>query len=198
MALIEYDVYKQKLRDMEPELTKLSAALDIEAAKQEASRLEAETAMDGFWNDLARSQKVQMRLKQLQNKITRHEKLFSAWEDLVTLCEMGQEEDDADILEELKAEYETMEKKVEETVKDENGQEVEFSIIDNVASGGERYLLVVETELMDDDETDAVILKEISINTDDVTYELVEDEAEFDRVADLFAQKGEDYTVEID
>ena len=115
MALIEYDVYKQKLRDMEPELTKLSAALDIEAAKQEASRLEAETAMDGFWNDLQRSQKVQMRLKQLQNKIARHEKLFSAWEDLVTLCEMGQEEDDADILEELKVEYETLEKNVEET-----------------------------------------------------------------------------------
>ena len=115
MALIEYDVYKQKLRDMEPELEKLSAALDIESAKQEAARLEAETAMDGFWNDLARSQKVQMRLKQLQNKIARHEKLLSAWEDLVTLCEMGQEEDDADILEELKAEYETLEKNVEDT-----------------------------------------------------------------------------------
>ena len=53
---------------------------------------------------------------------------------------------------------------------DENGDAVEFSIIDNVACGGERYLLVVETELMDDDETDAIILKEVSINTDDVTY----------------------------
>ena len=84
------------------------------------------------------------------------------------------------------------------TMTDENGEEIEFSIIDNVACGGERYLLVVETELMDDDETDAIILKEVSINTDDVTYELVEDDAEFDRVADLFAQKGEDYTVEID
>ena len=51
---------------------------------------------------------------------------------------------------------------------------------------------------MDDDETDAIILKEVSINTDDVTYELVEDDAEFDRVADLFAQKAEDYTVEMD
>ena len=44
MALIEYDVYKQKLREMEPELDKLSAALDIESAKQEAARLEDETA----------------------------------------------------------------------------------------------------------------------------------------------------------
>lgn len=84
------------------------------------------------------------------------------------------------------------------TMTDETGAEVEFSIIDNVACGGERYLLVVETELMDDDETDAIILKEVSINEDDVTYELVEDDAEFDRVADLFAQKGEDYTVELD
>ena len=84
------------------------------------------------------------------------------------------------------------------TMTDENGDAVEFSIIDNVACGGERYLLVVETELMDDDETDAIILKEVSINTDDVTYELVEDDAEFDRVADLFAQKAEDYTVETD
>ena len=99
----------------------------------------------------------------------------------------------ADIYDEVnEMEFETV------TMTDENGEEIEFSIIDNVACGGERYLLVVETELMDDDETDAIILKEVSINTDDVTYELVEDDAEFDRVADLFAQKGEDYTVELD
>jgi len=115
MALIEYDVYKQKLRDLGPELDKISAALDIDAARQEAERLEAETAMDGFWNNLERSQKVQMRLKQLQNKIQRQEKLVGSWEDLTVLCEMGQEEDDADILEELKAEYAALEERVEET-----------------------------------------------------------------------------------
>ena len=85
MALIEYDTYKQKLRDLRPELDKLSAALDIGAAKQEARRLEDETAQDGFWNDLERSQKVQQRLKQLQNKIARQEKLLAAWEDLTAL-----------------------------------------------------------------------------------------------------------------
>ena len=115
MALIEYDEYKQKLRDLGPELDKLSAALDIESARQEAARLEEETAQDGFWNDLERSQKVQMRLKQLQNKVQRQEKLVSSWEDLTTLCEMGQEEDDPEILEELKSEYADLEEKVEET-----------------------------------------------------------------------------------
>ena len=115
MALIEYDAYKQKLRDLKPELDELSAALDIDAARQEAARLEDETAQDGFWNDLERSQKVQQRLKQLQNKIARQEKLLSAWEDLTALCEMGQEADDPEILEELKAEFAALEDRTAET-----------------------------------------------------------------------------------
>ncbi len=115
MALIEYDAYKQKLRELKPELDKLSAALDIESARQEAARLEDETAQDGFWNDLERSQKVQQRLKQLQNKIARQEKLISSWEDLTALCEMGQEADDAEILEELKSECAALEDRTAET-----------------------------------------------------------------------------------
>ena len=115
MALIEYDEYKQKLRDLGPELDKLSAALDIESARQEAARLEEETAQDGFWNDLERSQKVQMRLKQLQNKVARQEKLIGEWEDLTVLCEMGQEAEDEELLAELKEGFTVLEEKVEET-----------------------------------------------------------------------------------
>ena len=63
MALIEYDEYKQKLKDMGPELDKLSAALDLEGARAEVRQLEAESAQDGFWNDLERSQRVHQRLK---------------------------------------------------------------------------------------------------------------------------------------
>jgi peptide chain release factor 2 len=115
MALIEYDEYKKKLRDFEPELEKLSAALDMDAAKAEIARLEAESAQDGFWSDLARSQKVQQRLKQLQNKVNRQNKLISDWEDLTVLCEMGQEEDDPDLLQELKDGYAVLVEKVEES-----------------------------------------------------------------------------------
>ncbi len=115
MALIEYDDYKQKLRDLEPELEKLSAALDVESARQEAARLEDETAQDGFWNDLERSQKVQQRLKQLQNKVAHQQKLVNQWEDLTALCEMGQEADDEELLEELKTGYSALEEKIEET-----------------------------------------------------------------------------------
>ena len=114
MALIEYDVYKQKLRDLEPELKKLGDALDIDAVAQEAARLEDETTQDGFCNNLERSQKVQTRLKQLQNKLHRFKKLMSTWEDLTTLCEMGQEAEDEEILEELKTEFPALETEIEE------------------------------------------------------------------------------------
>ena len=115
MALIEYDEYKQRLRDLGPELDKLSAALDMDGAQAEAAKLEDETAQDGFWNDLERSQKVQQRLKQLQNKIARHKKLMSEWEDLTALCEMGQEAEDEELLAELKEGFAALEEKVEET-----------------------------------------------------------------------------------
>ena len=114
MALIEYDEYKQRLRDLGPELEKLSAALDMDSARAEARKLEDETAQDGFWNDLERSQKVQQRLKQLQNKIARQDKLVTEWQDLTALCEMGQEAEDEELLEEPKSGFQTLEEKIEE------------------------------------------------------------------------------------
>ena len=115
MALIEYDEYKQRLRALGPELEKLSAALDMDSARAEARKLEDETAQDGFWNDLERSQKVQQRLKQLQNKIARQDKLVTEWQDLTALCEMGQEAEDEELLEELKSGFQTLEEKIEES-----------------------------------------------------------------------------------
>ena len=112
MALIEYDEYKQRLRDLGPELEKLSAALDMDSARAEARKLEDETAQDGFWNDLERYQKVQQRLKQLQNKIARQDKLVTEWQDLTALCEMGQEAEDEELLEELKSGFQTLEEKM--------------------------------------------------------------------------------------
>ena len=76
------------------------------------------------------------------------------------------------------------------SMEDENGNEIEFVIIDNVMSERNRYLLVMESSLMDEEEADA-------INADDVTYELVEQDAEFERVSALFANREGEYDVKI-
>lgn len=84
------------------------------------------------------------------------------------------------------------------SMEDEQGNEIEFVIIDHVASGGNRYLLVMESSLIDEEEADAIILKEIAINTDDVTYEWVEEDGEFERISALFANHTEEYNIKLE
>ena len=114
MAVIEYDSYKQKLLAMDETFENLFKALEIEQARQELNRLELEAHEDGFWNDLERSQKNQMRSKQLQNKIHRYEKLVSTRDDLLALIDMGTEMDDASLLPELEEGYSKLEAEVEQ------------------------------------------------------------------------------------
>jgi len=114
MAVIEYDSYKQKLLAMDETFENLFKALEIEQARQELNRLELEAHEDGFWNDLERSQKNQMRSKQLQNKIHRYEKLVSTRDDLLALIDMGTEMDDASLLPELEEGYKKLEVDVEQ------------------------------------------------------------------------------------
>ena len=113
MPIIAYDDYKQRLAAMGPELQKLAAALDLDGARAEASRLEAEAAVDGFWNDRENSEKVLRRTKQLQNKIGKYDKLCRDWEDLSALVEMAMEEEDESLLEEISETCRTLEESLE-------------------------------------------------------------------------------------
>ncbi len=114
MAVIEYDEYRQKLLALEPMLGELEKALGIAKAREEYEALQKETEAEGFWNNLERSQTVSRQLKRLENKIKKHDRLVSDWEDCLTLCEMAQEEDDASLLPDVTEGYETLEKEMNE------------------------------------------------------------------------------------
>ena len=107
--MLEFEEYKVKLNNIRPTLDGLGAALKLEDAKSEIAELEAESAKDGFWNDLDRSQKVQKRMKQLQQKCEKYEKLCSTWDDLMVICEMALEENDDSMLAELESDYAKLE-----------------------------------------------------------------------------------------
>ena len=113
--MLEFEEYKQKLSAIKPSLDLLRGALKLDAAEREIEELEAASAREGFWNDVEKSQKVQKRLKTLQNKRDNYNKLCASWDDLMTLCEMAIEEGDDSLLEELQADYAAFEEKVEET-----------------------------------------------------------------------------------
>ncbi len=107
--MIEFDNYKVKINAFKPTLETIHSALKLDEAREEIEKLQKESEQDGFWNDIERSQKVQQRLKQLQNKCEKFKKLSARWDDLATLCQMGQEEDDESILPELEEEYASFE-----------------------------------------------------------------------------------------
>ena len=100
---IEFDVYKQKLNDVKPALDGLAESLNMEGLRNELERLHAMQEGPGFWDDPEKSQKIVVKTKQTELKIERYEKMVASWEDLFTICEMAEEEDDDSMLEELKS-----------------------------------------------------------------------------------------------
>lgn len=111
--IIEFDEYKFKLNGIKPNLEGLGRALKLDDTRAEIASLEAESAKEGFWNDVNNSQKVQKRLKQLQNKVAKYEKLCAQWDDLMTICDMAIEENDDSMLDELKSGYAEFEETLE-------------------------------------------------------------------------------------
>ena len=61
--MLEFEEYKGKLNAARPTLEVLRGALKLEAAQKEIEELEAASEREGFWNDVANSQRVQKRLK---------------------------------------------------------------------------------------------------------------------------------------
>ena len=108
MAILQFDEYKSKLLALKPTLQELAEALGLEAAMQELDLLQAESAADGFWNDMEHAQKVTTRIKNLQDKIDDQRKRESGLEDLLTLCEMGQEMEDESLIPEVQEGYDQL------------------------------------------------------------------------------------------
>lgn len=112
--MLQFDEYKVKLNNLAPTLEELGRALDLEGAERELDMLQAESAADGFWNNLEKAQKVQQRIKNLQNKVDKQHKRRQEWDDLMALCEMGNEFEDESLVPELEEGFAQLERDMEE------------------------------------------------------------------------------------
>ncbi|MPM18865.1 Peptide chain release factor 2 [bioreactor metagenome] len=113
--MLQFDEYKVKLNNLRPTLVELGQALNLDAAVRELDLLEAESASDGFWDNIDKAQKVQQRIKTLQGKLGGQKKRETQWSDLMTLCEMGNEEEDASLIPELQDGFDQLERDIENT-----------------------------------------------------------------------------------
>ena len=69
-------------------------------------------------------------------------------------------------------------------------EKIIFEAIDSFDMDGQRYLLVA------DEEDVAVILKEVQMDQEDITYQLIEDDDEFQKIALLFLESDAGYELE--
>ena len=106
--MLQFDEYKVKLNNLLPQLDDLEQALNLDEAARQVDFLEAQCAADGFWDNPENSQKVLQKLKQEKNKLESQAKRRSSWDDMMVLCEMGNEEEDESLLPELEEEYATL------------------------------------------------------------------------------------------
>ena len=113
MASIKYDEYKVKLNNLRPTLDNLGQSLGLEAAAEELDLLQAQSAAEDFWSNMEKAQKVSQRIKNLQDKLDAQQKRLDTVEDMLVLCEMGQEADDDSMVEELEESYTKLEEDIE-------------------------------------------------------------------------------------
>lgn len=69
---------------------------------EKVAELEEISADPSFWDEMEKAQPVLQKMKQLKNKIDGFEKLKSDFDDIITLIEMGNEENDESIIDEVK------------------------------------------------------------------------------------------------
>lgn len=82
------------------------------------------------------------------------------------------------------------------TMTGENGEKIDFFVIDGIEVDKDRYLLVVNYEDYDKEEVEATILKECAADGEDVIYEFVENDEEYNKVIVLLQDNDGDYEMQ--
>lgn len=75
---------------------------DLAGKNEKIEELEELSGDPEFWNDIDNAQKILQQIKVLKNSVEKYNNLVSAYEDLITLIEIGIEENDSSILDEVK------------------------------------------------------------------------------------------------
>ena len=111
--MLQFDEYRVKLNNLKPDLDELGKALDLDSAERELDELHAQSAADGFWDNVEKARKIQQRISALEAKVSAQAKREAAWDDLMTLCEMGNEEEDESLVPEVEAGFDALVKEME-------------------------------------------------------------------------------------
>lgn len=110
--MLEFEQLKQRLLSNEDEISDLKDAVGYNALKREIEELELKAAAPGFWDDADASKEILQRTGKLKNKVEAYDKIRSSFDDLSVLIDMGDEEGDLSLVEEITASVEQLENEI--------------------------------------------------------------------------------------
>lgn len=111
--IIQLEEARIRLRQIKKDLTDLAQALKITETKEKIIELEKLTVEAGFWNDPQTSSRTLQEIKQYKDKVTAFESLSGKVDDAYVLAEMGIEENDESLTDEVTAELAAIEQEAE-------------------------------------------------------------------------------------
>ncbi len=104
--MLQFEEMKLSLESLNPELLNLKEAISYEKSCKKIRELEKKQSAQDFWNDSEKSKNVLSELKFLTSRVKAFDKLYSSYEDTLTLIEIALEEGDISLLPEAKKEFE--------------------------------------------------------------------------------------------
>lgn len=112
--MVELDQMKTEILTYEKPLAEVRDSLDLVNKSKRIEELEVEMAAPGFWDDPDRSNLKMKELKNMKDTVDEVNGLFTQYDDILTLIEMGYEENDDSMAAEIRKELEEFTAKFEE------------------------------------------------------------------------------------
>ena len=111
--IVELEQYAARLGDARNKLSAVREGLHVEQMEEELQELKEEQNAEGFWDNLERSTHVNRRIASLEGRIKHYNGLLSGCDDVETMIELANEENDESMAAEIAAELEKLEKETE-------------------------------------------------------------------------------------
>ncbi len=101
--MLEFEELMLKLQGFKNDLAELKGAIGYETVKEQVSKLEAQAAADGFWDNVENSQAVLQKISKLKSKTEAYDRLCALYDDAEVLITLGDEDNDLSVVVEASA-----------------------------------------------------------------------------------------------
>ncbi|MGN0268279.1 MAG: peptide chain release factor 2 [Lachnospiraceae bacterium] len=112
--MVEFDPFRFTLSNLKEPLIEVRDSLNLAAKKDRIAELEKYMEEPDFWLDPEKSTKIVQEMKSLKNSVDTIHSLESQYEDVETLLEMGDEENDLSLLPEIEEALKKLQADIEE------------------------------------------------------------------------------------